>query len=145
MIEGLRVRELSSQAHSRGYTVDLWDGSEAPHPSARARIYHVFPGCVEAWWVRDETPERIVCLRGMIKLVACDRRAGSSTRDEVMEVYLGEYRFREVEVPPGVLRGWKAVGHEPALVLWCAEGAEEGRRLPAKEAGVPYDWEIVMR
>jgi dTDP-4-dehydrorhamnose 3,5-epimerase len=81
----------------------------------------------------------------MIKLVACDRRDGSATRDEVTEIYLGEYRFREVEVPPGVLRGWKAVGHEPALVLRCAEAVEEGRRLSPEEAAVPYDWEIVMR
>ncbi|WP_287153054.1 dTDP-4-dehydrorhamnose 3,5-epimerase family protein [Candidatus Solincola tengchongensis] len=144
MIEGLRVRELPSRSHVRGYTVDLWQGEEAP-PASYARLHHVFPGCVEAWWVREITPERVVCLRGMIKLVVFDRREGSPTREEVVEVYLGEYRFREVEIPPGVLLGWKAVGHEPALVLRYAEAAEEGRRLSPEEAGVPYDWEIVMR
>ncbi len=144
MIEGLRVRELTSSSHRRGFTVDLWGTGEMP-PSSCARLHHVFPGCVEAWWVRESSPERILCLRGMIKLVLCDRREGSPTREEVSEIYLGEYRFREVEIPPGVLRGWKAVGHEPALVLQCADGGEEERRLSLEEAAVPYGWEIVMR
>lgn len=145
MIEGLRVRELATRPHSRGYTVALWEGAERLPPCRLVRAHHLFPGCVDAWWVREDAPERVICLGGMIKLVVCDRREGSSTRDEVMEIYLGEFRLREVEVPPGVLRGWKVVGHEPALVLWCADGEGEGRRLSGEEARVPYDWDIVMR
>ena len=144
MIEGLRVRELPTRLHYRGYTVELFEADHAPAPLC-ARVHHLFPGCVEAWWCRESVPERVYCLRGMIKLVACDRREGSRTRDQVVEIYLGEYRFREVEVPPGVLLGWKAVGHEPALVLRCTGSGEEGRRLSAEEAAVPYDWDIVMR
>lgn len=143
MIEGLRVRELTTRLHSKGYTVDLWNSDNAPSSPSSARLYHLFPGSVQAWFVRKSTSERIICLRGMIKLVLYDRREGSSTRDRVVELFLGEYRFREVEVPPGVLRGWKAVGSEPALVLLSME--EEEERVDQQEVRVPYDWEIVMR
>lgn len=146
MIPGAMVRELPNTLDANGYTVELWGGEVSPAPRGSASLHHLFPGRVEAWFRRREAAERIICLQGMIKLVLCDRREGSRGWGEVAELFLGEYRFREVTVPPGVLRGWKAVGGRPALVLLLAEGGEEGAEFVGEaEAEVPYDWEIVMR
>lgn len=146
MIEGVRVRELASSLDKAGLTVEVWGKGDCPGTPLTSSCRHIFPGCVEAWMSRGEAVERIVCLEGTIKLVLCDRREGSPTRDEITELFLGEYRFREVSVPPGVLRGWKAVGDRAALVFLALEGGEGGSRLiPPGEARVPYDWEIVMQ
>lgn len=146
MIEGVSVRELRSSLDAAGLSVEIWDGESNPGTLLASSCRTVFPGVVEAWVSREKAAERIACIEGMIKLVLCDRREDSPTRDEVMELFLGEYRFREVIVPPGVLRGWKAVGGRNALVLLFLEGEDgDSRFLSREEAGVPYDWEIVMQ
>lgn len=146
MIDGVRVRELESSLDGAGILVQVWGGEASPDRLRAASCRALFPGTVEAWVRREEAAERIVCLEGTIKLVLCDRREGSPTRDEVMELFLGEYRFREVEVPPGVLRGWKAVGDRTALILLALEGGgAESLLVTQEEARVPYDWEIVMQ
>jgi dTDP-4-dehydrorhamnose 3,5-epimerase len=146
LIEGVSVRELASNLDKAGLTLDLWNGESSPSTLRAASCRMFFPGMLEAWISRREAVERITCLEGTIKLVLCDRREGSPTRDEVMELFLGEYRFREVIVPPGVLRGWKAVGDRPALILLALEGSgEDALLLTQEEAAVPYDWDIVMQ
>ena len=146
MIEGLSVRELGSRLDAAGLGVSLWDGDAVPDRLRAASVRTTFPGIVEAWFNRERAVERITCLEGTIKLVLCDRRDGSATHGEVMEIFLGEYRFREVAVPPGVLRGWKAVGDRPSLVLVALEGEESPlMTLTREDADVPYDWEIVMQ
>ncbi len=146
MIDGVRVRELESGLDGAGLSLQVWGGGSLPQALCAASLRALFPGTVEAWVRREEATERIVCLGGMIKLVLCDRREESPTRGEVMEIFLGEYRFREVEVPPGVLRGWKAAGERTALILLALEGGETGATfVDPEEARVPYDWDIVMQ
>lgn len=146
MIQGVTVRELRSSLDKEGISVEIWKGDDLPEPLFSSSCRVILPGVVEAWSRRDGAVERIVCLEGMIKLVLCDRREGSPTRDEVNELFLGEYRFREAVVPPGVLRGWKAVGDRSALVLLVLEGESGDARFVApEEAGVSYDWDIVMQ
>ncbi len=146
MITGLEVRELPTRLHRSGYTVEVWGEGEGPAERLQSSLHNVFPGKVEAWFVCEEAAERVVCLKGMIKLVLYDRRGDSDSRGRVMEVFLGEHRFREVRIPKGILWGWKAIGEEPALVLSVREGkGGDLERLDQERARVPYDWEIVMR
>lgn len=146
MIQDVVVRELRSSLEEAGLTVEVWSGEVAPAPLGRCAFHTVFPGAVEAWVSRSRARERVICLGGALKLVLCDRREGSPTAGEVQEIFLGEYRFREVTVPPGVLRGWKGVGDRPALVLLGLEGeGGDEARVSQEEAAVPYDWDIVMQ
>jgi dTDP-4-dehydrorhamnose 3,5-epimerase len=146
LIQGVAIRELSAGLDKAGLSVEIWEGNDIPASIIGTHSRLIFPGVVEAWVLRESATERIICLAGMIKLVLCDRREGSDTRDEVGELFLGEYRLREVIVPPGILRGWKAVGDRSALVLLVLEGDESRFQvLTPEEAEVPYDWEIVMQ
>ncbi len=146
MIEGVRVRELPSSLDKAGLAVELCEKGGCPDPLLGVTSRTLFAGCVEAWICREKAAERITCLEGTVKLVLCDRREDSPTQGEIMELFLGEYRFREVSVPPGVLRGWKAVGGRSALILLALEGGEgDSRLISPEEARVPYDWEIVMQ
>ena len=146
MIQGVEVRELESRLGTEGIDVELWRPDDLEGAPLQADYYHLFPGVVQAWTLRHQAAERIVCLQGMIKLVLCDRRDGSPSHDEVMELHLGEFRPREVVVPPGVLRGWKAVGESSAVVLLALVGESgESTMLDQEKAGVGYDWDIVMQ
>jgi dTDP-4-dehydrorhamnose 3,5-epimerase-like enzyme len=146
VIEGLVVRELPHHLKKEGLTVAIWDEGSAPGPCLAASCQVITPGIVEAWFRRDKASERVICLEGMLKLVLCDRREGSATLGEVVELFLGEYRYREVMVPAGVLRGLKAVGNLPALVFVALQGEDgEGVFLSPEKAAVSYDWDIVMK
>jgi hypothetical protein len=134
--EGLSVRDLRSVSDARGLRVDLW-GEEPGSWTAEAR--DLFPGEIVCW-INPVEEERIYCLRGMVKLVVCEK----SGEREPLEVYLGEYKPREVRVAGNLLYGYKAVGHENALVIRMWRG-KEGALLSPEEASVPYRWEIVMR
>lgn len=145
MISGLRIRELDPRLDLLGHTLRLWESGGSPTQHLLTSVRRLHRGRVEAWIRRKVASERIVCLAGAIKLVLCDRRPDSPTREQVMELFLGEHQYREVIVPPGVLRGWKAVGNGEALILLVLEGeAEDAEVLGEEEAGVPYDWEIRM-
>jgi len=146
VIEGVTVRELDSRLGAEGFEVKVWGPGDFGGQLLQASCRHVFPGVVQAWVLRRRAGERITCLQGMIKLVLCDRREGSPSRDKIMELYLGEFRPREVMVPPGVLMGWKAVGDRAAVVFTALEGeSAESAFLDRGEAGVDYDWDIVMQ
>ncbi len=146
MIRDLVVRELESRLEESGLAVQVWGGEEVPELPFSSTLHAVFPGTVEAWVSRSVARERVACLAGMLKLVLCDRREGSPTEGEVQEIFLGEYRYREVLIPPGVLRGWKAVGDRPALVLSTLEGeGGDAMVIPKEDAAVLYDWDIVMQ
>jgi dTDP-4-dehydrorhamnose 3,5-epimerase len=146
VIQGVVVKELESRLGGDGVDVELWRPDDMDGPPLQASYHFLFPGKVQAWTLRDQAAERIVCLQGMIKLVLCDRREGSTSRDEVMELHLGEYRPREVVVPPGVLRGWKAAGERSAVILLLLVGESgDSTILDQEKAGVDYDWDIVMQ
>lgn len=146
MIQGVAVRELEPHPGRDGMEVEIWEPGDLDGRLLQATCHRIFPGKVQAWILRHRAGERIVCLLGMIKLVLCDRREGSPSRDEIMELYLGEFRPREVVIPPGVLRGWKAVGDRPAVVFVALEGESgESAFLDREKAGVDYDWDIVMQ
>lgn len=146
MIQGVVVRELESQLGADGIDVELWRPDDMDRPPLQVYYHYLFPGRVQAWILRHQAAERIVCLQGMIKLVLCDRREGSPSQDEVMEIHLGEFRPREVVVPPGVLRGWKAAGERSVVILLALEGEDgESTMLDQEKAGVAYDWDIVMQ
>jgi len=146
VIQGIEVRELESRLGTDGIDVELWKPDDLDEPPLQATYHYLVPGRVQAWTFHHQAAERIICLQGMIKLVLCDRREGSPSHDEVMELHLGEFRPREVVVPPGVLRGWKAVGDSSAVVLLALEGESgESTMLDHERAGVAYDWDIVMQ
>ncbi|OFW59220.1 MAG: hypothetical protein A2Y75_01720 [Candidatus Solincola sediminis] len=141
MIEGLEVRELPSHLGEKGLLIEL--GRTAGLTSS---CHSLFPEIVDAWTEHQGAIERVICLEGMIKLVTYDARPDSPTRGKVCELFLGEYRYREVKIPAGVLRGWKATGNRGAIVLSTFEGEDaQSRILNREEAGVPYDWDIVMK
>lgn len=130
------MRELECDSDRRGLWLRLWEGEEGGW-TAEAR--DLFPGEILCW-INPAAEERVYCLRGMIKLVVCEKEG----ERKPIEIYLGEFRPREVRVADNLLYGYKAVGHESALVVRMWRG-KEGVFIPPEEASVPYNWEIVMR
>jgi dTDP-4-dehydrorhamnose 3,5-epimerase len=85
---------------------------------------------------------------GMIKLVLFDRRDHSTTKGELMELFIGEDNYCLVKVPPGIANGYKTIGTKPAIVANCATEPHdpfEIIRIDPFSREISYDWALKQR
>ena len=99
--------------------------------------------------------DSFICVFGEVKIVLFDSREGSPTEGGINEFFSGPLNPRIVQIPPGILHGFKGLDNaEPySLVVNCTnqvyDGADEYRCHPhdpdkqAEQIGraVPYSWE----
>ena len=84
-----------------------------------------------------------VCVYGHIKLVLFDDSKKSSTRGEIMELFLGPESYSLVIIPPNLWNGFKGMAAPYSIVANCAthphDSSQSVRRDPHKNR-IPYDW-----
>ena len=144
MISGVNVVPLRRIPDERGTVMHMLKRTD-PHFIEFGEIYFssIYPGVVKGWHLHQEMTLNYACVHGRIKLVLYDDRPGSSTRGELMEVFLGPDNYSLVQVPPGVWNGFKGMGLEVALVANCSTHAHDparSTRLDPNENDIPYDW-----
>jgi dTDP-4-dehydrorhamnose 3,5-epimerase len=84
-------------------------------------------------------------IQGMIKLVLFDDRMDSSSRGNLMEIFLGQENYCLVRIPPRVWNGYKVIGQSTALVANCAtlpHNPDEMERMDPFTGTIPYDWNL---
>lgn len=153
MIAGVSIRPLAWHADDRGNLVELyresWDALESWDAIGVAQVYltETHPGVVKAWHHHEKQMDRFVCVYGSVRLVLYDARPDSDTRGNLVEIVLSmERNARSVNIPPGVVHGWKCISNITAGVVNCVthewDGTDEFRRRPADGPadGVDYDW-----
>jgi dTDP-4-dehydrorhamnose 3,5-epimerase len=144
MIEGVRIHPLHQIPDERGKIMHMLRADD-PHFERFGEIYFstVYPGVIKGWHVHERMTLSYAVVAGMIKLVLYDGREGSKTRGELMELFIGESNYALVQVPPGVVNGFKGVGVTPAIVANCAtepHDSSEIRRIDPFRNDIPYDW-----
>lgn len=149
MIQGVRVDELERIPDERGTIYHmLRRDDEAFEEFGEIYFSKVYPGVVKGWHLHQRMTLNYAVPVGMIKLVLYDGREDSPTHGELMEVFVGEDRYRRVQVPPLVWNGFKGVGTRPALVANCADlphDPEEISRMDPFGDEIPYDWAVEHR
>lgn len=146
MIDGVRITPLRQIPDERGTVMHMLR-EDAPHFERFGEIYFswVYPGAIKAWHLHREMTLNYSVPVGRIKLVLYDDRDNSSTRGELMELFLGDARYELVTIPPGVWNGFKGVGTTPAMVANCStipHRPEEIERLDPESGIIPYSWEL---
>jgi dTDP-4-dehydrorhamnose 3,5-epimerase len=87
-------------------------------------------------------------VHGRIKLVLYDDRTGSTTKGELMELFLGPDSYQLVQIPPKVWNGFKGIGEHQAIVANCAthpHDPTQTEKLDPFDARIPYDWGVKHR
>lgn len=149
MIDGVIVTPLRQIADERGKVMHMLR-NDAAHFGGFGEIYFscVYPGAIKAWHLHQRMTLNYAVPHGNIKFVLYDDRAGSPSKGEVKELFLGPDNYCLVTVPPLVWNGFKGIGTETAIVANCAsiahDPAEISRRDPTDPA-IPYDWQIKHR
>ena len=147
LIAGVVVKPLRLIPDERGMLMEILR-SDDPffRKFGQAYISMAFPGVVKAWhWHRKQT-DHFCVVKGTGKIALYDGRKGSPTRGRINEFFIGERNPKLIVIPPLVIHGFKAVGHEPAYLLNIPTERYNYKepdelRLPARTRKIPYNWD----
>lgn len=149
MIDGVLIQPLKQIPDERGKIMHMLREDD-PHFERFGEIYfsNVYPGVVKAWHYHTEMTLNYAVVSGIIKLVLFDGRDTSPTRNELMELFIGDGNYVLVKVPPKVWNGFKGVGTSQAIVANCAtipHRPDEILRMDPFENHIPYKWDLIHR
>lgn len=145
-INGVQVIPLRRIPDERG-TIFHMLRKDDPHFREFGEIYFssIYPGVIKGWHRHHEMTLNYACIHGRVKLVCYDDRASSSTRGELMEIFLGPDDYSLAVIPPAVWNGHKGMGSDLSLVANCATRVHDpsgSDRLDPFDARIPYDWAV---
>lgn len=118
-----------------------------PHFRRFGEIYFscVYPGAIKGWHLHKRMTISYAVPVGMIKLALYDGRPGSPTRGRLQELFVGEENYCLVQVPPGIVNGFKGIGTQTAVVANCADiphDPAEIVRIDPFTTDIPYRWDL---
>ncbi len=145
-IEGVLVKPLNPIVDERGYLMEMIRSNDPDFKGfGQTYLTAVNEGVTKAWHYHEFQTDNFICVSGLIKLVLYDCREGSATEGMVNEFFLGENSPIRVQIPPGVLHGFKGISAPKSLIvnvpdqLYNYEKPDEYRVDPHHN-DVPYDW-----
>lgn len=146
MIDGVQIIPLKRIPDERGTIYHMLKCTD-PHFQQFGEIYFstVYPGVVKGWHKHREMTLNYACISGRIKLVLYDDREDSSTRGEVMEIFLGPDNYSLVIIPPEVWNGFKGMSEPHAIVANCCTHPHDpsrSTRVAPFDNDIPYDWDV---
>jgi dTDP-4-dehydrorhamnose 3,5-epimerase len=150
MIDGVIISPLKQILDERGKVMHmLRDDSQGFVGFGEIYFSLVYPGVIKGWHRHKTMTLNYAIPQGNVKVVLYDDREGSSTKGEVMEIFLGPDNYCRVTVPPMIWNGFKGVGDKTAIVANCASVAHndpnEQDRMDPFDPSIPYDWGIRHR
>lgn len=145
MIDGVVIYPLKKIPDERGTVMHMLKATD-PHFKGFGEIYFstIYPGVIKGWHVHSRMIINYAVPVGTVKLVLFDARAGSPTEGEIQEIFVGEENYCLVQVPTGVVNGFKAVGGKTAIVANCAtipHDPQETARINPSASDIPYNWD----
>ena len=156
VIKGVAIKELTINPDERGYQMEIYRNDD-PFFKGFGQVYltTAYPGVTKGWHYHKKQTDTFVCVKGMIKLVLYDVREDSPTKGFVNEFFIGEQDQLLIQIPTGVLHGFKCVSSEIAIIINTPNYPYDHKAEPdefrvdpndkkkQKEVlghEVPYDW-----
>lgn len=146
MIKGVKIIPLKQIVDERGKIMHMMR-CDSEYFTKFGEIYFstINPGVIKAWHIHKLMTLNYTVVKGNIKLVLYDARAGSETYKKLQEVFMGQDNYCLVSVPPGVVNGFKAVGNQEAIVANCSDlphDPQEIERINPFDQDIGYNWDI---
>ena len=146
MIEGVKIVKLKQIVDERGKIMHMLKSTD-DHFDNFGEIYFscCWPGTIKAWHIHKTMTLNNAVISGHAKLVLYDSRDNSSTKGELMEIFLGEDNYNLVKIPPGITNGYKSYGDKMTLLANCATEPHDPDELiyiDPIENDIPYKWDL---
>ncbi|WP_242840187.1 dTDP-4-dehydrorhamnose 3,5-epimerase family protein [Clostridium botulinum] len=150
MIDGVIIKPLKKIPDDRGIIMKMQEASDKEFKGF-GEIYFstIYPGVVKGWHLHKNATLNYTVIKGMIKLVLFDNRENSQTKGELQEIYLGDYNYYLVQIPPNIWNGFTCVGNNEAIVadlITIIHDKDEMIRMDPHEKNIiKYDWSVKDR
>ncbi len=144
-IDGVELKPLVTHADERGFFREVIRVTDDFFGEGFGQWSHslMFPGVAKAWHIHPHQIDWWYVPIGTLKVALHDKREGSPTYGETMELFLGENAAPAVlKIPAGVAHGCKAIGGVTHLFYVTSrtyDPKEEGR-IPHDDPTIGYDW-----
>ena len=146
MINGVKVIPLKQINDERGKIMHMLKSTDK-HFTQFGEIYFscAWPGTIKAWHIHKSMTLNNAVISGRAKLVLYDDRNDSPTKGELMELFIGEDNYSLVQIPPGILNGYKAFGNKLVVLANCASephDPDEILYIDPFNNDIPYNWDL---
>ena len=146
MIEGVKVVALRQIVDERGKIMHMLKATDS-HFVRFGEIYFscAWPGVVKGWHVHSRMTVNNAVVVGRAKLVLYDTRPDSPTKEQIMELFIGEDNYCLVQIPPGIANGYKAFGDKLVVMANCATEPHDPSEISYIDPfnnDIPYDWSL---
>ncbi len=118
MLNGIIIKPIKRLQDERGFFTEImrkdWKDLFGNDSIAQANLSLTFPGIIRAWHkhVKGQT-DYFIALKGTIKICAYDEKT-----EELNEIISSGQNLQAVRMPGHYWHGFKALGNEPALLLY---------------------------
>ena len=148
MINGVKVKQLKVVSDERGRVMEMLRSDDELFVKF-GQVYYTtaYPGIVKGWHYHEKQIDNFVAVKGMMKVVLYDRREDSPTKGVINEFFMGDHNPILLQIPIGVLHGFKCISENEAMVLnittepYNRENPDEHRVDPHSES-IPYNWAL---
>jgi dTDP-4-dehydrorhamnose 3,5-epimerase len=118
MIKGVNIKKLDKYTDERGFLAELFRSDEDSYLPVMAYVSMTNPGIVRGPHEHVHQSDGFAFFGpGSFRLYLWDRREGSETKGEKIEIEVGEDNPSFVIVPPGVVHGYKCISDKAALSI----------------------------
>lgn len=149
MINGVSIQTLKKINDERGCIMHMLRNDDKVFDKF-GEIYFsmIYPGVIKAWHLHSKMTLNYAVVKGMIKLVLFDARENSSTKGELMEIFIGDNNYQLVTIPPGVWNGFKGISKKAAIVANCSNIPHDPKEIkrmdPLNNNLINYNWDVKM-
>ena len=148
IIDSVKIKQLKVIPDERGRVMEMLRSDDELFVKF-GQVYYTtaYPGIVKGWHYHKKQIDNFVVVKGMMKVVLYDRREDSSTKGEINEFFMGDHNPILLQIPIGVLHGFKCISEDEAMVInittepYNRENPDEYRVDP-KSNNIPYDWAL---
>jgi dTDP-4-dehydrorhamnose 3,5-epimerase len=145
-INGVKVINLKRIPDERGTIYHMLRSTDA-HFTKFGEIYFskIYKDAIKGWHIHKQITLNYCVISGMVKLVLYDLREDSSTKGNIMELFIGDDNYCLVQIPVGVANGHKGLT-ETALLASLPDVPydqlikDEMIRVDPYNNNIPYNW-----
>ena len=148
-IDGVKIIKLKIIPDERGTIHHMLRESDE-HFTKFGEIYFskIYKGAIKGWHIHKEITLNYCVVQGMVKLVLYDSRNNSSTKGNIMELFIGDDNYVLVIIPTGVANGHKGITETSLLanvpdVPHDKLDADEMIRIDPHNNDIPYNWDRI--
>ena len=146
-IEGVKVIKLKKFPDERGSIYHMLRASDE-HFTKFGEIYFskIYKGAIKGWHIHKQITLNYCVVSGMVKLVLFDTRENSSTKGNLMELFIGDDNYCLVQIPVGIANGHKGITETALLsnvpdVPYDQLSKDEMIRIDPHKNDIPYNWQ----